>query len=428
MSLNHRTRLALVSAGSTGLLLIALFAAVLLFARRDLLNDKRTELGALMQSFTPPSDPAFDLAEFHGAHPELSASLFDRRGARLGGVGRTPPPHLLGFRETGGTLVLGRTFRGQDVAIALDLAEAERGLSRLALALLALWPPLTLLVGAVTWATAHSVFRPLGRLSAQALAMSGKDLSERLRTPDRAEFGAFARDLNLLLERVEETVRRGERFSADAAHELRTPLARLRTRLETTLLKPRSTGEYETTVRRSVEEIGRLTATTEALLRSARGESERASAVPLTPLVGETLDRWREPFAARGVRLESSLPGEGRGPTAAILPDEVRVVLDNLLDNALRHAPEGTSVLVELTRRGEEASLTVRDEGPGVATELGERIFDRFVRADEGRDRASGGAGIGLAVCRQIVEGRGGRMTLAHRPVGVAIGFRLPVC
>ena len=416
--MTHRSRLALVSAATTGALLSLLFAAIVLFARGDAVRDKRTELDAVLRSFTPPTDDAFDLQEFHGAHPEMSASVFDPSGRRLGGVGRTPPRRVRGFVAEAHTLLLGTEFRGQDVVISLDYGETQRGLATLEGVLAALWVALTLLVGASAWASAQAVFRPLEKLSAQALAMGGKDLSERLLTRDRAEFGAFARDLNRMLDRVEETVRRGERFATDAAHELRTPLALLRTRMETALIRPREGAEYEETLRRSIDEIARLTAITESLLRSARGESDAAPPLDLLPLVEEAQTRWTERFAAGDVRLMlEAVPRQGR-----ILPEEARVVLDNLLANALRYAPSRSEVRIILDQEG----LLVRDAGPGVPPALRERIFDRFVRADDSRNRSSGGAGIGLAVCRQIVESRGGEMRLVPHSPGVSIGCRLP--
>lgn len=408
---------------AAGVVLATLFVAIVLFARRDVLSDRSAELAAVLRSFTPPGDPRFDIDEFEVTHPELSASIFDAQGHRLADVGRAPPQPGKGYAVRGNRLELGTDFKGQNVVLSLDLSESKRGVERLTAALAAIWLPLTLLVGAATWIAAQSVFRPLDRLSAQALAMGGSDLSERLATPDRAEFGAFAARLNGMLDRIEETVRRGERFSTDAAHELRTPLALLRTRLETALLQTRSPEEYEATIRRSIGEIARLTSITEALLRSARGEAAPSQAIELGPIVQEGQLRWEERFASKDVALDVVA-----GPAfASILPDELRVVLDNLLDNALRYAPAGTKVTITLAEAGDEARLTVRDQGPGVPPELGERVFDRFVRADDSRNRASGGAGIGLAVCRQIVATRGGRMTLAAGPKGGAeIGCVLP--
>ena len=424
MRLDHRLRLALASAGTTGALLSLLFAGIVLFARDDALRDKRTELDAVLRSFTPPSDAEFDLEEFHSAHPELSASVFDVTGRRLGATGRVPPKRVQGFEERRGALLLGRRFRGKDVVLSLDYHQTQRGIATLEMVLAALWVALTLLVSGIAWASAQAVFRPLERLSAQALAMGGKDLSERLVTGDRAEFGAFARDLNAMLDRVEETVRRGERFATDAAHELRTPLALLRTRMETALLLPRERDQYEETLRRSVDEIGRLTAITESLLRSARGESAAAVPTALLPLVEEIRAGWAERFAAGDLDLVvEAVPRNG-----TILPEELRVVLDNLLANALRYAPSGSAVRIRLEAEpdGRGTRLLVEDAGPGIPQEFQARIFDRFVRADDSRSRSSGGAGIGLAVCRQIVEARGGGMLLVPGEVGVAVGCRLP--
>ncbi len=414
---SHPARLAVVSTAATGLVLAALFAGIVAFARANADRERRAELATALAGLVAPGDGAFDLAEFREAHPEMAAAV----APALPKAPDAPPA----FQTKDHRLELRARTRGRDVAVSLDLRPAERRTSELAAILAALWLPLTLVVGGATWAAAQSVFRPLERLSAQALAMSGADLSARLVTPDRAEFGAFARDLNRMLDRIESTVRRGERFSADAAHEFRTPLALLRTRLETALLRPRAPEEYETAIRRSLAEIDRLAAITEALLRSARGEPEASppAPTPLAPLVAEAVERWRDRFAATGVRLVADA-----APLASpLLPDEARVLLDNLLDNALRYAPAGSRAVVLVEEAGGGVRLAVRDEGPGVPPELGDAIFDRFVRADEGRDRASGGAGIGLAVCRSLVASRGGRMALSSRPgAPTEIGAHFP--
>lgn len=410
--IKHRVRIAVVSATVTGVVLALLFAVIVGFVRANAYAQKRKELTTAFASFASPEDPRFDLNEFHEAYPDLTATV--RIAAR--------PGTAAVFRFEGERMAITSRFRDQDITVGASLRETNRGLQRLETTLAALWLPLVLVVGGATWFAARSVFRNLEVLSAQALAIGGDDLSERLVTADAAEFGSFATDLNRMLDRIEETVRRGERFATDAAHELRTPLAILRTRLETALLQPRSPEEYAETLRRSVTEIERLTALTESLLRSARGASGPAAPIDLEPVVSEAVDRWTERFVGAGV----SLKAQTRPLAAAISPDEARIVLDNLLSNALRYAPAGSTVRVVLDADAEAATLLVIDEGPGVPPELGDAIFDRFVRADDSRNRASGGAGIGLSVCRQIVAARGGRMILAPRVTGAAIGFRFP--
>ena len=416
-SMSHRARLAAASAGAAALVLALLFAAVVALVRASADREKREELSSALAAALASGDPRFDVAEFREAHPEIAVSLDE--GVRESAA----------FRRSGERLSLTASYRGQSVTLTTGLRETERRVSELALVLAALLLPLALLVGGATWLAARSVFRPLARLSAQALAMSGGDLSERLATDDRAEFGAFARDLNLMLDRVEATARREERFAEDAAHEFRTPLAILRSRLETALLRRRDPEEYEAVLRRSVGEIERLGAMTEALLRSARGSVAPAPPIPLTPLVGEAVARWAERYGREGIALVAA-PGP-EGLAIGLLPEEVGVLLDNLLSNALRYAPSGSEVRIEAAREeegaGHRVAVGVTDAGPGIAPELGEAIFARFVRDDEARDRASGGAGIGLSVCRQIVAARGGVMTLTSRETGgVTIGFRLP--
>jgi len=423
VNLRHRTRLALISAAVSGVLLFGLFVALYVAAKNDLFAQKRAALASALGNFTKEEDAVFDVPEFEEAHPDIAVSVFQPGGKLIKATGHVRLIPREGFGQTEKVLQLGMRFRNQIVIVGLDLTDTDRGLDQLRGILMAIWLPLVLLVGGATWGASVLVFRPLERLSAQALTMSGSNLSDRLVTSDRAEFGAFANNLNQMLDRIEETVRRGERFSTDAAHELRTPLAILRTRLETALLQPREPSEYETTLRRSVEEIGRLTSVTEALLRSARGDAAPANEIDLEPALREAKSRWDERFARGNVRLELC----SISTPAKILQDEVSVILDNLLDNALRYALPGSRVLITLGVAKHGTRVSVEDTGPGIPLELGDKVFDRFVRADDSRNRRSGGAGVGLSVCRQIVAGRGGRMFWEQSLSGGAIiGFYLP--
>lgn len=408
---------------TTGLLLGVLFAGVVAYTRQNAYQLKRDELERAFSSLATVSEPGFDLAEFHEINPEMSVGLYTPSGKITESVGRDVPLYRSGFSHEEDELTLGRETKNTQVAINLPLEETDEEIERLALVLLVLWLPLVLLVAAISWIAATSVFRPLEKLSVQALSMSGANLSERLDTTDSAEFGQFAGHLNEMLSRIEETVARGERFSTDAAHELRTPLAILRMRLETALILTRTPEQYQTSILRSIEEIDRLTGITESLLRSARGEIEPANVINLEVEVMEAIDRWKPRFDDKSAHLLF----EGQAATAQIRPEEMRILMDNLLDNALRFAPPDSRVEILLEATAQATILMVNDAGPGIPPELTSAIFDRFVRADDSRNRASGGAGIGLSVCRQIIEARGGKMVCGQSPSGGAsIGFSLP--
>ena len=412
MKINHRFRLAAVSAVASGFVLAVIFGAIILFARNNALGQKRTDLASALNSLTLDENEPFDIHEFDEAHPELSVAVFP--GSRPDLVGAFNLRPIVGFRKEKGRLLFGKRFRGDIIVAAADWQDTESQLRVLALVLAGLWLPLTFVIGVATWIAARIVFRPLHRLTAQASTAAGSDLAVRLNPGDEAEFGEFAHALNGMLDRIETAVRRGDRFAADAAHELRTPLAILRTRLETALLNPRTTEEYEQTLRRAVLEVTRLTDITQALLQTARGEVAVVEPIDLAPIALETagLDTQCEVEPVR----------------AAITPEEVRILLNNLLDNARRFAPEGSTIRVKLARVDGWLELSVRDEGPGFPAGLEERAFDRLVRGDDSRNRASGGAGIGLSVCRSIARSRGGEAF--YRPPaegGPMVVIRLPV-
>jgi len=427
--LSHRQRLTLITTAATGVMFAAMFAGMAEVERESTLNERKYYVTEALKNFTPAEDPKFDLREFTEAHPELAVATFDANGVLDGRAGPFALTQHVGILEDGNHLSYGEDFKGQTIVIGIDLADTFRGLTNLDRILILMWFPLTMSVWLIVGYTARAVFRPLERLTAQAVEMSGNDLADRLDTADQAEFGAFALQLNAMLERIQSTVKRGEQFSQDAAHELRTPLAILRTRLETALLQPRTPAEYQETLARAVKDIERLTNLSESLLRSARGEAAPAPPADLISYLDLAPDRWRPRFFSKSVDLVFD-PGSTatNRPRSKILPDELAIVIDNLLDNALRYSPPASMVTIRLAREGNLASVTVRDQGMGVPPDLGDRIFDRLVRADDSRNRESGGAGIGLAVCRQIIQSRGGQMFQSNHPEGGAeIGFTLPI-
>jgi signal transduction histidine kinase len=399
MRLNHKLRLALVSSATALVVLAVVFASAIALVRRSAISEEREELSAVAASVADDREP-IDPAEFRESHPDMVVTVFDKtgRGTITSTASKLPPQP--GFHEVGDFLVFGVQSGPNLIIVANDWTETRRGIDQLALVLWVLLLPLTLLVGAATWLAAHAVFKPLERLNRQAAEISGTNLALRLSSDDRAEFGAFAEQLNQMLARIEAAVAREEGFASDAAHELRTPLAIMRTRIETTLLQDRSPGEYVESHQTLLAEVERLTRVADALLHSAAEPQAPAPDQDAAPIVAQAVEEWQPRFEERLVQLTAS-----SGKTLLPIPaDELRIVVDNLLENALRFSSSGGVVSLTLDNR----ELSVADQGPGVPESQREAVFERFFRLDDHRNRLSGGSGIGLAVARRLVQGRGG--------------------
>jgi len=417
---SHKARLALVASGTSALVLAFLFAAIVLVAREVALRRWQSDMRTALHAIAIEPDAHFDTTEFREAHPDLSITIYDRKENLIRFAGPILSPAVDGFKKIDDQLHLGQLVKGERIVAGANWHQTEEGLRRLALVLTILWAPLALLVGGATWYTANAIFDPLIRLSAQAQTISGSNLNQRLATDDQAEFGDFARQLNAMLDRIEQTAKREEQFAADAAHELRTPLSILRTRIETTLLRPRQPEEYAATSTLLLDEIDRLTKIVESLLETARGQSTRPPNLRLAPIVEEVCARWRT--------TGTSIATHTARVSAAITPEELSIVLDNLLENAQRYAPADSEIVVILAAEGDFARLAVRDAGPGIPEPDREAVFDRFVRLDPHRNRSSGGAGIGLSVCQKIVASRQGHIEAnSVEPQGTEIIVRLPL-
>lgn len=404
---SHRFRLTLAAASATGVLLACVFVAIVLAARKSSISQKREELQSALNALTGDAE-LLEVDEFRESHPELSMAVFDASGRPLQKLGRSSLSPTFGFKGTATVLSIGRQRGSTLVVVGADWSEIDRDLRRLAVFLGVLWLPLTCLCGAVTWAASRAVFRPLERLSIQATSMGRSSLKDRLQTEDQAELGAFAFQLNRMLDRIEASVEREDRFASDAAHELRTPLAILRIRLESTLMRRRSAAEYVAAQRDTLTELERLTRVVESLLQTTRTHPQGGNTANVSDVAQGAAARWESRFAA----ADAKLVVETAEVVAEIGEDELSIVLDNLLDNALRFSVAGAVVRLWATVSDADIEVGVSDEGPGISASIGDRVFDRFVRADDDRNRASGGAGIGLSVCRRILEARGGSIAL----------------
>jgi heavy metal sensor kinase len=279
--------------------------------------------------------------------------------------------------------------------------------------------PIALLVTVgLGWLLARGSLRPIQRITATARRISGSNLDQEVPTTGSGdELDQLAVTLNEMMARIHESVDRIRSFSADAAHELRTPLAAIRNQVEVTLDKTRSGEEYERVLREVLDEVDRLTSGADAMLRLAHSEagldpSERVE-VDLRTLLGDVVDFF-SPLAAEGdVKLD--LHADPAAPHVAGDPGWLHQLFANLVHNAVKFTPEGGSVLVELAAApGGGAVVCVRDTGPGIAPEQLEQIFERFHKVDASRSQT--GFGLGLSLAREIAKAHGGAIDLETEP------------
>ncbi|MGI5392708.1 sensor histidine kinase [Streptomyces sp. CA-251251] len=294
---------------------------------------------------------------------------------------------------------------------------AEHGAVNTALTVMLIGFPLLLaVVGWVTWMVTGRALRPVEGIRREMAAITAsEDLARRVPVPGtHDEVARLASTTNETLSALEASVDRQRRFVADASHELRSPIASLRTQLEVAAAHPELLdldGAVEDTVR-----LQRLAADLLLLARLDAGERPADARVDLAALAREEA----------GGRAGVSVRAQGAGDVAvAGSRGQLGRVLANLLDNAQRHAR--SAVEVSVRRDGELAVLAVADDGEGVPAADRERIFERFVRLDAARSRDDGGAGLGLAIARDVAVRHGGTLTVHDAPAGGALfELRLP--
>ncbi|MFD8071859.1 sensor histidine kinase [Streptomyces sp. NPDC059718] len=309
---------------------------------------------------------------------------------------------------------------GQTVLIhaGTSLAARESAVNTAAAAMLAGLPLLLLVVGGATWRVTRRALAPVEGIRREMAAITAsEDLSRRVPEPAaRDEVARLARTTNETLTALEAAVERQRRFVADASHELRSPIASLRTQLEVGSAHP-----HLLDVPGAVKDTERLQQLAGDLLLLARldaGERPARRRVDLGELVGEEVRRRPSD------RVPVTVDVEARRYVAGSRGQLARVV-GNLVDNAQRHARAEVTVTVRL--RDGLAVLAVGDDGDGVPPAERERIFERFVRLDDARSRDEGGAGLGLAIARDVAHRHDGALAVGTAPAGGALfELRLP--
>jgi heavy metal sensor kinase len=307
------------------------------------------------------------------------------------------------------------------LVVGTSLQDRKDALVQLA-ALLGIGGPVALgLTSLGGWLLAGAMLRPVERMRQEAAAISVSEPGRRLPVSDREdELSRLGVTLNSMLERLGASFERERRFLDDASHELRTPLAVLKAELDFALLRDRTVEDLRATVGNAADETDRVVRLAEDLLvlsRVHRGRLEiRREDTSLPELLTAACERHLPRARSSDVRLEV----DGEVDRASLDPLRVRQVLDNLLDNALRHTPAGGVVRVGTARDEGWVLLTVEDSGPGFPEDLLDRAFEPFSRGSGAdRDEATG-AGLGLAIVQAVAGAHGGTARVENRPDGGA--------
>jgi signal transduction histidine kinase len=326
------------------------------------------------------------------------------------------------WKTGSGYVVAGEQVDAQGKTVMIQgrssLAPTKQAIATLWHLLLPGVPALLLLVALLTWMAVGRALKPVSAIRGKMADITAHDLHQRVPEPDsRDEIAALARTVNATLDRLQTAVEQHKRFVADAAHELRSPLAVLRTRLELTAHRAEAPAAQALT---DVDRIQTLTTDLLLLARLDAGEPPRDQEVDLGQVAAEEAAQTRpRPDVVIAMDIAGDVLIRGSG-------DQLRRLVANLVDNAVRHAT--TAVTVRVTADGSRAVLEVTDDGPGIPPEHREIVFDRFTRLDEARDRDRGGSGLGLAIARDIAVAHHGTLSVATKPEpGACLRAVLPV-
>jgi len=326
---------------------------------------------------------------------------------------------------------LGELHEQHVLQVAAPLRSRNALVSQVALFLALLAVGVTAATFGGGWWLAGRAIRPVHEVIDQAEAVGAQSLDRRIHAyADTQEYRRLVDVLNTMLARIQSAFESQRTFTADASHELRSPLTAMRGELELALRRERDAQEYKRVLASTLEEVVRLQRITEDLLTLARSDSGallmRPEPIEVSGIVERVVERLRSRATGRDLRVEVESVGD---TTAEADPVLVGQAVWNLLDNAIHFTPPGGRIQVSTHDRGGEVELAVEDSGPGFPPEMLDQVFNRFYRADRARSHGDDaqGTGLGLAIVKGVAEAHGGSASAENAPRGGArVALRFP--
>jgi len=369
---------------------------------------------------TPGMTEQLDLAELVGrtrSRPERSIAMTGRHG------------HA--FRVTSATVPVGTPpVHSDTIQIAIDVSQEEELLSRYRFWFWAILLASSVLFPMAGYRIARHGIRPVEEIAATARRITSTNLRERIRAEGYPlELASLAGTFNEMLDRLEESFERISRFSADIAHDLRTPVNNIRGEAEVALARARNVDEYRAVLESSLEEAVRLSELIGDLLFLARAESPlnelRRERVNVSDLLITVRDYYEASAANGGISLVAIASAEPL--TVELDRSLILRAVSNLVSNAVVHTPSGGTVTLAASSDHLEMHIQVSDTGTGIPAEALHRAFDRFFRVDPSRSKNSGGTGLGLAIVQSIMTLHGGKAEITSElGRGTCVTLRIP--
>jgi heavy metal sensor kinase len=322
------------------------------------------------------------------------------------------------------------------VQVASSLEDVEDALNTLLLILTITVPSVLIMASVGGQFLAHKALKPVDQITQTARMITSQNLNQRIPPPKvKDEISRLVETFNDMITRLDQSFCQIKQFSSDASHELKTPLTILRGEVEVTLRKERTLPEYQQILRSNLEEIDRMTQIVGDLLLLSRADNGEIQLAPkeinLSEIVQEIVPQAHILAKSKNLRIQTLLPQD----QVYIFGDRLRIreLFLNLLENAVKYTEEGGTIKIHLARNYAHSSakdngngldpgmtglaeITVADTGIGIAKQDQERIFDRFFRVDKARSREQGGSGLGLSICKWIVEAHRGKISVESEP------------